>query len=262
MGNNENDLLVDQQNTLCIGRDWGIYFGRLAQGDMQHQHYALQLSIAVAHTLVVNAQAQLFTTKLAALVQSQVRHTMVCNGPHLLVVVNPASALGKFYHKYYAGPVAEVENQLTRRLRALATDFGNNCIDRQAFIEQATVTLRQFEVGISEHDIGIDSRIQRAIEYLQLHHKRPVPVAEIADHCFLSESRFLHLFKEETGTTYKKTELWGRHMHALPKLTEQGIAKTALEFGFTDHAHFTRSFKDCFGFTPGRFIKNSKVFTI
>jgi AraC-like DNA-binding protein len=33
------------------------------------------------------------------------------------------------------------------------------------------------------------------------------------------------------------------------------LAETAVEAGFADQAHFTRTFKAAFGMTPGRYVK-------
>ncbi len=100
-----------------------------------------------------------------------------------------------------------------------------------------------------------DDRIYKAIKFIEKHQERIISLAEIAKVCFLSESRFLHLFKEKTGIQYRRYQLWNKLIKSLPYLKNHSITETAHRFGFADSSHYSRTFKETFGFTP-KFISN------
>jgi len=95
-----------------------------------------------------------------------------------------------------------------------------------------------------------DERIKKAIKYLEINFDRVISVKEIAEKCFLSESRFLHLFKENTGITYRKVQQWNKVSKSFSMLRNQSLTETAHQFGFTDSAHYSKVFKETFGFNP------------
>ncbi|WP_409050310.1 helix-turn-helix domain-containing protein [Sphingobacterium sp. 2149] len=84
-----------------------------------------------------------------------------------------------------------------------------------------------------------------------------VSLKEIANICFLSETRFLHLFKEKTNLNFRRYQLWNKLIKSLPYLKEHSITDTAYQFGFTDSSHYSRTFKETFGLTP-KFLSSLK----
>ncbi|TQF72309.1 helix-turn-helix domain-containing protein [Pseudoalteromonas luteoviolacea] len=74
---------------------------------------------------------------------------------------------------------------------------------------------------------------------------------KIAAQTHLSESRFLHLFREEMGIAWRPYLLWKRLICAIGYLRQQqNITVAATHAGFSDSAHFSRSFKKQFGISP------------
>lgn len=79
---------------------------------------------------------------------------------------------------------------------------------------------------------------------------------QIAEQLALSESRFLHLFKQQMGIAWRPYLLWRRLMCAV-KLLRKGKSATeaAHRAGFSDSAHLSRTFKSIFGVS----IRESKT---
>ncbi|QFU21940.1 AraC family transcriptional regulator [Shewanella eurypsychrophilus] len=74
--------------------------------------------------------------------------------------------------------------------------------------------------------------------------------AKIAEQLALSESRFLHLFREQMGITWRPYLLWRRMFCALNALKNGNNATQAAYLaGFADSAHLSRTFKNQFGMT-------------
>jgi len=74
--------------------------------------------------------------------------------------------------------------------------------------------------------------------------------AEVAQQLALSESRFLHLFRQELGIAWRPYLLWRRMMCAIQALINNHSATEAAYLaGFSDSAHLSRTFKRTFGMT-------------
>jgi AraC-like DNA-binding protein len=96
-----------------------------------------------------------------------------------------------------------------------------------------------------------------ALEFLTANSEQIVPVEDVANQCNLSSSRFLHLFKEQTGITYRRAQLWNKLMKGITQFGRVSLTEIAHSNGFSDSAHFSRTFKENFGFSPSDFLKIS-----
>ena len=71
---------------------------------------------------------------------------------------------------------------------------------------------------------------------------------EVAASLSLSEGRFLHLFSETMGITWRPYLLWHRMICAINALTKGACATDAAHMaGFSDSAHLSRTFRSLFG---------------
>jgi AraC-like DNA-binding protein len=74
--------------------------------------------------------------------------------------------------------------------------------------------------------------------------------SEVANQLCLSESRFLHLFSQELGISWRPYLLWRRMMCAVQAILNNTSATDAAHLaGFSDSAHLSRTFKNTFGMT-------------
>ena len=74
--------------------------------------------------------------------------------------------------------------------------------------------------------------------------------AEISQQLALSESRFLHLFRQELGVSWRPYLLWRRMNCAIQAMVNDTSATDAAHLsGFSDSAHLSRTFKSTFGMT-------------
>lgn len=72
--------------------------------------------------------------------------------------------------------------------------------------------------------------------------------AEVAESLFLSESRFLHLFREQMGIAWRPFLLWHRMICAINAIIKgSSITNAAHTAGFSDGAHLSRTFRSLFG---------------
>lgn len=72
--------------------------------------------------------------------------------------------------------------------------------------------------------------------------------ADAARSIALSESRFLHLFRDQMGMAWRPYLLWRRLLCAVTAMAEgQAATEAAHLAGFSDSAHLSRTFRRCFG---------------
>lgn len=75
----------------------------------------------------------------------------------------------------------------------------------------------------------------------------------------LSFSRFLHLFKDEVGTTFRKFRAWKRARSLLYHVTRQTtLLDVALEVGYPDSTHFSHSIRQVYGLPPKEIFAGSR----
>ena len=78
----------------------------------------------------------------------------------------------------------------------------------------------------------------------------------LAENIHLSTSRFCHLFKEQIGIPVRRYILWCRIQEAAKELIKGGnFTKAAHAAGFSDSAHFSRTFMEMFGVSPSAVLK-------
>lgn len=96
----------------------------------------------------------------------------------------------------------------------------------------------------------IDARIRDIVHWVA-RADRPITLDAAARIAGLSPSRVSHLFVEQTGLSFKTYLLWVRLTRAVRLMTE-GLTLTAVahEAGFSDSAHFSRTFRRMFGIAP------------
>ncbi len=104
----------------------------------------------------------------------------------------------------------------------------------------------------------IDDRVKQALAFLQKNEWGVIKVKAIADSVFISESRLIHLFKEQVGVPIRKYILWLRLVKAIQySLKNNNITRAALEAGFADTPHFNKTLKRMFGLNLTN-LKNSQ----
>ena len=139
------------------------------------------------------------------------------------------------------------------------TGPGSNAM-RCTYIVQLLILLNSAHEARSEKrkipDSSYDEKIQSTLSYINENLKSELSVDMLAERVYLSRYYFMHLFKQQTGTTVHAYIRQKRLLHA-SRLIRQGCtaAQAAAETGFSDYSTFNRAFRDCFGFGPSELKK-------
>jgi AraC-like DNA-binding protein len=164
---------------------------------------------------------------------------------------------------------------LGRDLAALMARMGDTA-SRAAFDLREESTVIEIMTGLAEDRIvprdgraalgellGLvagtkpNARISAALRLMRDEPHRSHRLTDLAQQAGLSPSRFLHLFKTETGVPLRRYRTWNR-MGAAVRACREGASLTeaAHAAGFASSAHFSSAFRDMFGMMPSDLLKS------
>lgn len=106
----------------------------------------------------------------------------------------------------------------------------------------------------------IDPRIRKVLEMIKAEPSASYSMEVLAEVVNLSPTRFIHLFKEQTGVPIRRFRQWVRMKTVITYVAHgKSLTEAALDAGFTDSAHFSRAFKNMFGITPSSVFNRSQT---
>lgn len=110
-------------------------------------------------------------------------------------------------------------------------------------------------VNSQQQSMPYSKAVRKSIQYMRNHLQEKLTVNELARVAELSESRFSHLFREETGMspmTYFRMEKIANAKEML-KESEHTVYEIASILGFSSESHFIRAFREQVGMPPGEY---------
>lgn len=101
----------------------------------------------------------------------------------------------------------------------------------------------------------IDPRIELVAKQIREDPAAVVPARELAAAAGLSESRFLHLFRREAGTSLRRYRIWSRLVAAGTAVAAgENLTTAAADSGFASPSHLADSFKTTFGLSATQLL--------
>jgi len=109
----------------------------------------------------------------------------------------------------------------------------------------------------------LDQRIKRSAARLNDFCASKLTAADCAASAGLSPSRFLHLFKEQTGVSFRAFRAWKRARHLLHFANQNiNMAHLAQDIGYPDSTHFSHSIRRFYGLKPRAIFLGSRDLAI
>ena len=106
---------------------------------------------------------------------------------------------------------------------------------------------------------SLDPRVIKSIVQIGRFCGEPVTAASCAAEAGLSSSRFLHLFKQETGISFRAFRAWKRARHLLHFANQDlNLAHLAQDIGYPDSTHFSHSIRRFYGLKPRAIFSGSR----
>jgi AraC family transcriptional regulator len=107
----------------------------------------------------------------------------------------------------------------------------------------------------------VDPRIGDTLDWLAANLGSHPGGAALAARVHLSESRFTHLFRQQTGLPLSRYQLWTRLLAGVEAVAAgDNMTNAAHRAGFSDLAHMSRTFRATFGVVPSQLQKMTIAF--
>jgi AraC-like DNA-binding protein len=155
-----------------------------------------------------------------------------------------------------------VENQgLARKFKALFHSFqsGDQSSGEELFFDCMQSILQPHIVTpeLLTEERGSDRRIAILIEFIRDHFKENISLLQMAELVCLNPSHLARLFRRKIGVSPYEYLLILRVEYARRLLRSgQRVKEAALEAGFYDASHFSRSFRKIAGMSPKFFLSS------
>jgi AraC family transcriptional regulator len=158
------------------------------------------------------------------------------------------------------------DDQITRCAALLADECREPLIGSRLYGENLTTALTAAlftsRKAPTQRAQGLSRwQLRQAMDYLEGHMMQDISLEEMARLAGLSQSQFARLFKVSTGMPPYKWSLDARIKRAqeLLVLGEESISAIAIQTGFADQSHFTKTFRRATGATPKDWQRKRKL---
>jgi len=136
---------------------------------------------------------------------------------------------------------AAVAGRVPRRFSSLAIDALSGHVDRQWELRDR----------LTDIETACPPGIARIIEDIVKDPMNRMSQAELAKRIGMERTRALRAFKAATGMTFRAFKNWTGLQAAARQIADGDLVRTAaMDAGFSDSAHLTRTFRMSFGTTP------------
>ncbi|MDX7991235.1 helix-turn-helix transcriptional regulator [Xenorhabdus sp. Reich] len=218
-----------------------------------HRHPCIQLSVSPDSSVIKIDTEQETRQVYGFIIASNVRHRLHAEGKSCFnFLIDPAHSLYHLLlHQIKDSDIVYLNSESAR----LIADYLAHCL--QSDLSPDILVLSRWLEDTGLCDCYQDTRIIKATNLITELPVKSISSSEISDHIYLSESRFLHLFRQEMGTNFRGYLLWKRFHHALEKIdSPDSLTLLASHSGFSDSAHFSRTGMMLYGLSPSE-LKNA-----
>lgn len=153
-------------------------------------------------------------------------------------------------------------NQCAPALNAVRSSF-LAVRNGQADLAKVRQHVDQFFFGQALVRRKLDPRMAAVVDKINNEPCGLVGAEECAKYVDLSFSRFLHLFKEDIGTTFRSFRAWKRARSFLNYVNvPTSLTDIALDTGYPDSSHFSHTVRRYWGLTPKDIIAGSRKLAV
>ena len=246
-------------NQLIIWKELSLFIGINQIAISKHQHPIIQLIAGVDGPYLWKDNHGCWIEKNVLLVAPNHSHECNANGRKVVIIsIDNESLLGEFVKERHLKTEPIIDFSSTNRafdFPKLVKLLANN---QWHEIHQIIENIFGFKPSVPV-SIKKDERIVKVLDHIKNNIDSDINTEVLMDVSCLSESRLLHLFKNQMGLPIRNYILWCRIKIAFNKIVEgNSLTKAAYQAGFSDQAHLTRNFVKTFGASPSSLLKNSK----
>lgn len=251
-------------NHLIIWKETSLFIGSNNTSISEHRHPMIQLIICINDLFLWKDTHSNWIKKKALLVAPNQTHECNASGKEILIIgVDPESIFGQFItnHHLLHEPIIDFPSA---NLEKLDIDQITRQIENNNLVELYGSIKLLFGYKPNKYPLKeTDQRIKKVLDFIKNNIHTQITTEILMKVSNLSESRLLHLFKQEMGLPIRNYILWHRLQLAFKELSKgHSLTKVAYITGFSDQSHLTRTFVKVIGATPSSLLKNSKFIQV
>jgi len=235
---------------------------KTAYGDpAMHSHRAAHLIISTTNQLEVVTDNSTIAAA-GVLIPSGVSHTVKSLGSPLLVFMFDDTTTAAAAIKELQILDTKTATQITELYKSVDKENPDNTTEKLNKYEQFFTKVSELtNLGMTGCRVT-DERIIDTMKFVDDNIKDGITESQAAGRLFLSDSRFSHLFKSQTGISFAGYVIL-RRMYKTYILLSQGMSITdaSVEAGFSSPSHFAGLNKKLFGINAGSLSEGLKVYT-
>lgn len=235
---------------LAVGR--ALYLG--PAGDTSpHSHHAIQVSVSLQAPLRLRHGGGSWQEYEGVVVSPDVTHQLDGGwGDLALFYVEPQSPDARSLLANPRDPIQTLPSSTLSDVRKVARRIARHP-PSQSELGAVVADLMQSIGFAPEAAEPVDRRVEDFIRRLRTQLGKKISMPELAHAVGLSPSRFRHVFRREVGMSAQSYVVWLRINEACAALARgTSLSDAAYQAGFSDAAHFTRTFRRTFGLAPSQ----------
>lgn len=219
-----------------------LYLGPGASAD-EHSHHAVQLVWARDAPVRLTLAGEVIAAR-ATLIPAHLEHALEASGPIALLLVEPHGPRGAALDRLARAHSGADAEGLLRDL-----PFPRPGLRADEALAWRDAVLRALVGPASATPLSSVSR--RAVALIEVGLGGVPRLADVAARIGISPTRLTHLFTREVGVPFRRFILWSRIKRAVVAVQRGAdLTGAALEAGFSDAAHLSRTFREMFGLSP------------
>lgn len=231
---------------VALGVGVGIFRGYVGD-NYHHKHWAHQISIGLDGPLVIEGAKGRQCVEVAV-IRAGTPHKLL-HGQMISIYVDPSSDI--FRLLFRSSLPAESIASIAKQDLASFLNLPHHCRSLYDLLAEIQGMTRNQHIDSSERLSLVLAKLHESIEF-----DFKASSDDLAEVAGLSPSRFSHWFRECTGMPLRGYKKWLKLRTAIEHvLSGKSFIYAALESGFSDQAHFSRSFSQAFGLTLRDAIK-------
>lgn len=235
-----------------LGLGWAFYLGP-AGDTTSHAHHAIQVGVGLDGPFRLRRGGGRWRGYDAAVVPADVPHQLDGGwGNLLLLYFEPETAQSTSWLPHARDAIRALDPSTAEELRHSVGELARSAPED---LRHSSVLRGILYPGIPARCAATspDARIVAAVEVLRTKPEARRALREVARSVGLSASRFRHVFRGEIGMSAQSYVVWLRLYDACAELARGGsLSDASYRAGFSDAAHFTRTFRRTFGLAPSQ----------
>lgn len=218
-----------------------------------HAHHALQVSVGLGAPFRLRQGTGQWREYEAAIVPADVPHQLDGGWTDLLLLyLEPESVEGHPRLPGARNGIQALDPAATAAMRAAIHELVRSSPREVDLIGVYDELLSSVHLA-SEPRATLDARVAQAVRRLRASRDARRSLLDLAREVGLSPSRFRHVFRREIGMSAQSYVVWLRIYEACAALArDASLSDAAYHAGFSDAAHFTRTFRRTFGLAPSQ----------